>query len=390
VSERFPALRPIEIATAMPLGARSTPVEPLPSAEPGHERMRWALEEAVLRALLRPPCVVSFSGGRDSSAVLALAVHVARREGLPFPIPMTLEFDAPRTQEAEWQLQVIEHLGIDEWNRIELTQEMELLGDVARAVLVRHGVTLPSNLHLHAPIIEAAAGGSLLTGAGGDEIFQSWPWSRRGMAAHLRHQRNRIVARQLFIMSLPPPARRALLRRVRRVRYPWLTDTGVAAATKLVVDQATTYTPTFQGAIDAYWQGRYSELLHGSLAILGRASDVQVISPFATPEFLAATRATVPPSGFKSRTHAMRDLVGDLLPAETVSRSTKAVFTELAWGPRSYAFAAGWDGTAVPTDFVDVDALRATWSQPVAARASRTLLQHAWLSHYETEPTTVP
>ena len=35
-----------------------------------------ALEEAILPALEREPCLVSFSGGRDSSAVLAVATRV--------------------------------------------------------------------------------------------------------------------------------------------------------------------------------------------------------------------------------------------------------------------------------------------------------------------------
>src|SRR5215212_1324990 len=49
-----------------------------------------ALEEAVLPALTQPPCLVSFSGGRDSSSVLAAATRAARREGLPAPVPVTL------------------------------------------------------------------------------------------------------------------------------------------------------------------------------------------------------------------------------------------------------------------------------------------------------------
>ena len=49
-----------------------------------------ALEEAILPALRRPPCLVSFSGGRDSSCVLAAATRAARREGLQPPVPVTL------------------------------------------------------------------------------------------------------------------------------------------------------------------------------------------------------------------------------------------------------------------------------------------------------------
>ena len=65
---------------------------------------RVALEAAVLGALRRPPCGVAFSGGRDSSLVLAVATHVARREGLPDPIPVTRRFpDKPEAEESEWR-----------------------------------------------------------------------------------------------------------------------------------------------------------------------------------------------------------------------------------------------------------------------------------------------
>ena len=40
-----------------------------------------AVEAVVLAGLERPPCLVSFSGGRDSSALLAVAVRLADREG---------------------------------------------------------------------------------------------------------------------------------------------------------------------------------------------------------------------------------------------------------------------------------------------------------------------
>ncbi len=48
---------------------------------------REAIERAVLPALQRQPCLVAFSGGRDSSAVLAVAALVARRPGWRSPSP---------------------------------------------------------------------------------------------------------------------------------------------------------------------------------------------------------------------------------------------------------------------------------------------------------------
>ena len=67
----------LEVACGMVFGF--TPPESLP--EPAADPLE-ALEEAILPALQRAPCLVSFSGGRDSATVLAAAVRLARREGL--------------------------------------------------------------------------------------------------------------------------------------------------------------------------------------------------------------------------------------------------------------------------------------------------------------------
>src|SRR3974390_850222 len=48
-----------------------------------------ALRDLGATVLATPPCVVAFSGGRDSSALLALLVDVARVEGLDQPIAVT-------------------------------------------------------------------------------------------------------------------------------------------------------------------------------------------------------------------------------------------------------------------------------------------------------------
>ncbi|MGH3443244.1 MAG: asparagine synthase-related protein, partial [Nitriliruptorales bacterium] len=72
-----------------------------------------ALEEVLLPVLREPPCFVLFSGGRDSSALLAVAVQLARREALPLPVPITKIY--PGHQEADegrWQEQVIRSIGV--------------------------------------------------------------------------------------------------------------------------------------------------------------------------------------------------------------------------------------------------------------------------------------
>src|SRR5487761_457194 len=81
-----------------------------------------AMEATILPALARPPCVVQFSGGRDSSLVLAVAASLARREGMAPPVAFTHRFPAvPGADEDEWQELVIRHLGVADWERVELS-----------------------------------------------------------------------------------------------------------------------------------------------------------------------------------------------------------------------------------------------------------------------------
>ena len=168
-------MRPLEIAAGLPLRPFTDPVQlARVSMEPS-----VALKRAVLPALLRPPCVVSFSGGRDSSLVLAAAVAVARTEGLALPVPITVRFPASAaTDEQEWQERVVGQLGVADWVRLDLGDELDCIGPVARPVLLRHGVLWPPNAHFHVPQLEHAVGGALLTGVGGDEIFSPSGWAR--------------------------------------------------------------------------------------------------------------------------------------------------------------------------------------------------------------------
>ncbi|HWC25368.1 MAG TPA: asparagine synthase-related protein, partial [Solirubrobacteraceae bacterium] len=164
-----PALSPLDVACGIVFDPRPRPAAlPAPTATP-----QRALEDAVLAALRRPPCVVSFSGGRDSSLVLAAAARVARRERLPPPIPATNRFpDAPETDETDWQEQVVAHLGLSDWERLEFTDELDAVGPYARRMLRAHGLLWPFNVHFHLPLLERARGGSLLTGLGGDQLFE--------------------------------------------------------------------------------------------------------------------------------------------------------------------------------------------------------------------------
>src|SRR5262245_27960985 len=135
---------PLEVAAGIPLPSRAESMAlPHTGLAP-----RAALGLALMPALRRPPCVVSFSGGCDSSLVLAAATETARREGLPLPIPITVRVagDA-ESDERWWQELVIRHLALPDWTRVEVGDDLDCIGPLAQSVLLRHGVLSPANVH---------------------------------------------------------------------------------------------------------------------------------------------------------------------------------------------------------------------------------------------------
>ena len=201
----------------LPMGQRDVPAPPLTPTGVG---VRAALEQVMIEALSRPPCVVSFSGGRDSSTVLAVATDVARRHGLPLPLPATMLFsNAEETEESSWQRLVLDHLRLPDTVKLPVDGQADALGEWARDMLMRHGLTWPGNAYLHTPILETARGGTLITGIGGDELFEPG------------HERARL--RAIIWSSLPPAARAALWhRRNGPLDYGWLTDDGRGLITR--------------------------------------------------------------------------------------------------------------------------------------------------------------
>ena len=103
-----------------------------------------ALRAALLTALRRPPCLVAFSGGRDSSLLLAVAAELAGQAGLRAPVAFTLRYPGdPAAAECGWQELVMRHLrarGLAvEWERRAIRDELDLIGPLAAPVLRGHG-----------------------------------------------------------------------------------------------------------------------------------------------------------------------------------------------------------------------------------------------------------
>ncbi|MCW2666870.1 MAG: asparagine synthase [Frankiales bacterium] len=372
----LPPLDPLEIAAGGPLGHHSGAL-PLPRATLAP---RAAFEQAVLRGLLRPPLFVSFSGGRDSSAVLAVAVAVARREGLPLPVPVTLDVvGSPDADEREWQQLVLDHLGLDEGVRLPVRDELGVTGPVAAAVLRRHGLLAPANAYMQVPLLEVATGGSLVTGIGGDEVLGSsgaMPTAR--VLAGLQRPTRRELKHLAAGVLLPRTYRRTVLRR-RIGSLPWLTP----LARELVGRRgAACSIPEHSGwaaELANFARQRVFAHIRAALDTLSADHDVVVHNPFLDRDVLAALGAAGGRGGLGGRSAAMTRLFGDLLPEPVLTRSSKAFFDEAVDREPTLGFRQGEAIDHVRSHYVDRDALRALWSGPSSHYPTMLLLQDAWL-----------
>lgn len=343
---------------------------------------RAALEAVLLPALLRAPCMVAFSGGRDSCALLAVAVGLARREGIAEPIPVTLEFSDPATIETSWQERALGHLGVEDWVRVRLSDELDLVGPVAVSGLRRHGVLYPANAHLVVPMARAARGGSLLTGLGGDDVFGSWPWHDvAGLMAGRRGPRAADVRRGLHFAA--PVWLRAEIRRRRDVvcSLPWLRRPFRDQASLRLARELSGVPRTWAArmAFTACW--RTWRASQRSIAVLAADHDAVASSPFLDPGFLLALGRAGGRWGWGGRTATMRALFGDLLPEPLIARPGKAEFSGAFFGPETRRFARDWDGEAgSATELIEPGVLRSIWGSAQPNFLCSSLLQAAWMA----------
>lgn len=340
-----------------------------------------ALERVILPALRRPPCLVSFSGGRDSSAVLAVATRLARRERLPLPIPATNRFPFEASDESEWQERVVAHLGLSDWIRLEFEDELDCVGPYATRVLRRHGLLWPFNAHFHAPLLERARGGSLLTGVGGDEAFSPSSWLRaRQVLSGRVWPVPRDVLRVGFALAPRRVRRRVIRRRSPANMFAWLQEGVRRHVLDLWADEAATEPLRWRRRC-GWWLGlRYVRLGIDSVRRLAADEDVLARHPLASLEFAAAMAAVPARRPFGGRSAAMLALFGDFLPEEVLGRQSKASFDRAFWSTHSRSLVERWSGEGVDPSLVDLAALRRVWASSDPDPRSFTQLQAVWLA----------
>ena len=322
--ERVAGLTPLEIAAGRAL-------DPAPRRrvlpEYRDEDPVEALEALLAPAVRRSPCLVAFSGGRHSALVLWAAARAARREGVLPPIPASLRHpDLVETGEVAWQERILRHLGLGDWLRIDASDDLDLVGPVARSQLTKHGLLYPATTHALTPIVRAAEGGSLILGIGGAELPSARRFTRRAP-------------------SDPPPewlrpAARGALRRLERAearRRP-----GPAAL-------------------------RRSALALASARRIASLHRVDVRAPLADPRFAAAMLAT-------PRSDRPRSIAAVLTPPPDPAPSSRRFFL---WHSRG--FAERWSGGGLGETLVHTEALRAQWLRPEPDLRTALALQAAWL-----------
>ena len=330
-------------------------------------------------ALQRSPCLVAFSGGRDSSAVLAAATIVARREGLPLPVPVTLRYRAvAETDESRWQDLVLRHLGLEDRVCIDADSELELLGAHSRSLLLRHGLMLPPQLGSWVPMFQHALGGALLDGGWGDAVFGGWRYAELAASAMWTSKR-RMAKAQLHARS--PRVLRAAWHYWRddEPALPWLTKAAKRRLMAAVAIEHAGVATRWEPFTRAWAAARFVRVARRSYEAVAGEFDCLSVDPFVEPRFLTALSEARSRWGYGNRTDLMAALFGDVLPPATISRSDKADFTTALWGPTVRAFTESWDGRGVSEQWVDPAALRREWAQPVPDFRTSLLVQAAWL-----------
>jgi asparagine synthase (glutamine-hydrolysing) len=342
-----------------------------------------ALEDAIRPALARPPCVVEFSGGRDSSVVLAVATSLARREGLPDPLPFTCLYpDLPEADESEWQEAVIRHLDIGEWERLASTGEVDLLGSLATSSMSRWGLLWPPTAHTRATQLGVARGGSLLSGEGGDEVLGPRRISvvRQLLVGAIRPSTGNVRLAALALAPRPVRTERLRRRFAREVGAHWLTQDGRDAFFNALSADAASEPLDWRMAVRRHPRTRAVGLAMETLDILAEDIDVMRINPLLDAGFLDAVCRAGGWRGFVGRTAALLELFGSVLPESVLTRNTKARFNRAVFGEQSRAFVQEWDGSGVDTSLVDADRLRDEWMADEPHALTFPLLHSCWLS----------
>lgn len=352
---------------------------PFPSAAPHHPFE--ALKSTIERAAEGRTVYVTFSGGRDSSGILAAAVSLAQERRIPAAVPFTYVYPGlEESDESDWQELVVQHLGVQDWVRLEVRDgENEYLGPRVSRSLLRRGLVFPAAAHLWADMFERTAGGLVVTGEGGDDVFL--PKRASSMVAALRGRFRPGSPRRDALWSLAPERmRRSRARAASVLDMPWLTASAREEFLSDVLRDQVHEPISLRGGLEVLCSAQFREAYVQTMTTLAAEYGSVVADPFWHPQFLSSYSRHAPYFGYADRTEAMTAVFGRVLPGEVLRRASKARFNTAYFGHSTREFARDWNGTGVNTELVDVEELRQAWLADRVPALVVLLLQQAWLA----------
>ena len=338
------------------------------------------------RLLDDSPCFVLFSGGCDSSLILAAATAACRGTGHADPVAVTYRYSSvPAADERRYQELMVERLGLGEWIVVDLDDDGDLLGEPATAALREHGLVWPPAVLAHTAVLDRLDPGLVLSGEGGDEVFgprRVTPVLEEGMRVRHGGRPSRAAARAVRYVVAPRAwrARQARAGVSRAYAPDWL-------APELRDDLVRRL-----GALDALEPLRPSRYFDYSMSLpwvwIGRRN-VRAVharfglrweAPLYDPTVHGALAGSVRWHEYRGRVTILRRHFAELLPAEIVERRTKGFYNAAYLGASTREFARRWTGRGLP-EGVDAEWLKEHWTSAEQIHAGTSLLLHqAWLA----------
>lgn len=369
---------PLDLASGMMLGTEGR--------RPRRTRRGPSLRDTLIAAAaahMRPgrPYFVAFTGGVESTADLAIATRAARTSGCPDPIPLTLRYAALSTpEEVAAQEAVVRQLGLSDWERIEIHDQLELVGPVATRALSELGLFWPPNAFSMLPLMDRARGGSFSVMTGLSDFFGYWRWAPLAEVLGGERRPRRADARLLARALVPPALRSALLRpRTVATRMQWLRPEAHDRVRTLKCRRSEAVALSFERAVRTQTTHRCLRASQRALSALAALAGTTLVQVLFEPQSLAALARAGGRSGFTTKARLLEDALGDLLPSGGGLAPKPVDLRPVFFGAGTRAFADRWSGQGLDESLVDPERLRSIWLGPDPDSRTGGLMQAAWM-----------
>ena len=361
---------------------------PVPSATADwpEESPAAALRAVLREEILQGPCVVPFSGGRDSSLVLAVACSVAREVGATLPTALTFRHPGiPESDESAWQELVMAHLGglglQPGWRIRDIDDELDIVGPLMAPLLEQCGHSVwPPNMATMIAVAGEYPSTAILSGEYGDGVLGA---RRATVIAGLLRRRGRGLSASYWRAAGQVVLPRVVVAGGTYLggwRPPWLSPRGRRQWRALAAADALRDPFRYDRNLWQTLSWRGPLLGMANLSAVCRRYGCTLASPLAHPRVLSALARSGGWRGPQSRGYATRLLGADLLPDQLYGRDTKANCLDSRFNQHTIATVDAWKGQNIDPDWVDAGRLASAWRGRQFHPQMAGLVQSAWLA----------